>query len=641
MGGRTLYQLLDRPSAGILSDVSQLEDALDRGDWTNVQATVTRLAPRLVGDPSLAARMNQGQPAINDPSLPPNTSQYYAGGGRLGLERDAFVLGGGVEMLLRVFRDPAIVGEDILQSNDARDLTPTMVTNKLSMCWNEVLASLRELVFALPVLVESGRILEDGDFLPFLFTLLAHDSCFDGAAALIEEILSLQSHTPPNNQSPEDEAPIDTEYRAMGHVSPVSTFFLGNVPDLYDLWQGFSCRQLAHFCRILALLVFEPEDRQLLESPAVLKSLELLQLRRDRAARAGRDATVDMNQAILLGDKVLMKRLLKLLKIMNFAPTLKRTSAYHVMAHFPFIGETLVMLGLSEMDDWDDVERLEQLAKKLLESEEGEGRNLSELGTVAEMLESLSGLLLGNPFEPNTQLGHIIHVINAAQQAGVVVGRQRTGRRRRNQDAAQQPSVHVATIPVDSAPSLDNLASAAMTLTDQVMMRRSLLPGVQQDGDGNTAVQLVGIGMQGGGPNIEPTVHQLHASRMRINTPEDAANELQFNALALAPYQVEVLFVLCTLLGGRRKIDAQHFLDENGLISTLDDMFHRLSWGPSSYASARRPSNSSTDGETSISGRSVDGNESSQAPEAAQQQQQQQQPQEHGIHGPGKSGSGE
>jgi hypothetical protein len=122
---------------------------------------------------------------------------------------------------------------------------------------------------------------------------------------------------------------------------------------------------LAHFCRILALLVFEPEDRQLLESPAVLKSLELLQLRRDRAARAGRDATVEMNQSLLLGDKILMQRLLHLLKIMNYAPTLRRSTAYHVMANFPFISETLVMLGLSEMENWGDINRLDTLAKQL------------------------------------------------------------------------------------------------------------------------------------------------------------------------------------------------------------------------------------------------------------------------------------
>jgi Trpc4-associated protein len=42
---------------------------------------------------------------------------------------------------------------------------------------------------------------------------------------------------------------------------------------------------------------------------------------------------------------------------------------------------------------------------------------------------------------------------------------------------------------------------------------------------------------------------------------------------------VEVLFVLCTLLGGRRKIDVQRALGEQGLVEVLTVMFDRLSWG--------------------------------------------------------------
>ena len=58
------------------------------------------------------------------------------------------------------------------------------------------------------------------------------------------------------------------------------------------------------------------------------------------------------------------------------------------MAHFPFIADTLVMLGLNEIDSWDEIDRLEKLARKMLstnESEEEEGRPpqkrlVSELG---------------------------------------------------------------------------------------------------------------------------------------------------------------------------------------------------------------------------------------------------------------------
>jgi hypothetical protein len=50
-------------------------------------------------------------------------------------------------------------------------------------------------------------------------------------------------------------------------------------------------------------------------------------------------------------------------------------------------------------------------------------------------------------------------------------------------------------------------------------------------------------------------------------------------SLTTQPRQVEVLFVLCTLLGSRRKIDLQHILADLGLLPVLTTMFDRLSWG--------------------------------------------------------------
>merc|ERR1712232_176677 len=95
-------------------------------------------------------------------------------------------------------------------------------------------------------------------------------------------------------------------------------------------------------------------------------------------------------------------------------------------------------------------------------------------------------------------------------------------------------------------------------------------------GSGNGA-QMLGIG--GDRPNSMDDVEETMASRrLLIAGPQDAANSLQFNALLLGPYQVEVLFVLCTLLGGRRKIDAQEQLNSCGVIPVLDDMFQRLPW---------------------------------------------------------------
>lgn len=50
-----------------------------------------------------------------------------------------------------------------------------------------------------------------------------------------------------------------------------STYYLGEVPQLHSLVENMSSQQLAHFSRVLALLVFEPEYRQLMESAHVLR----------------------------------------------------------------------------------------------------------------------------------------------------------------------------------------------------------------------------------------------------------------------------------------------------------------------------------------------------------------------------------
>ena len=594
-GGHTLFERLDGPAAGVATEVALLKEAVEAGDWAETHSLVSRLVVRLLGDPQQpppheAVRRrpgNRSSARVDDPNLPPQAHRYYAGGGRLGLERDAFVQAGGVPVLMRMFREKSFVGQEMADSYDARNLGEGIVASRLAGCWNEALAALRELVYFMPCIVEDGTLLDHGDFLPFLFSLLSHDSCFDGAAALIEEILSYLSQTQQQQQqqpaaSGEDGSMMETTNALPAPRTPTaSTFFLGDVPDLYKLWRGFNCRQLAHFCRILALLVFEPEDRQLLESPAVLKSLELLQLRRNRAARAGRDSTVDTNQSILLGDEEILRRLLKLLSVMNYAPPLRRFSPYHVMAHFPFVADTLVMLGLGELERWDAIERQDALARQLLDHEHDDDDDegvvvaepLSELGAVADMLEGLSSTL-GDNRQPN-QISHIIQVISAAQQAGVIVGRSRRRRRRhprRHRRNRSAPEPANASDSNDEEPEAGGtvadasnpLASVAGLLTDQLLVRR-----LYNQGSGQSGPDAYGGGGDGGGAD--------DAGHL-INTPEDAANSLQFNAMLLGPYQCEVLFVLCTLLGGRRKLDAQDALNRLGVVPVLDDMFQRLPW---------------------------------------------------------------
>jgi hypothetical protein len=89
-----------------------------------------------------------------DPNLPSYASRFYAGGGCTGLERDVFVVAGGVEVLIRVFREKKFVGAEMAETYDARDLSEALVSSRLAHCWNETMSCLRELVYSIQSLVE-------------------------------------------------------------------------------------------------------------------------------------------------------------------------------------------------------------------------------------------------------------------------------------------------------------------------------------------------------------------------------------------------------------------------------------------------------------------------------------------------------
>ena len=133
--------------------------------------------------------------------------------------------------------------------------------------WNEVLIILREITIALPSISE--KVFDNRDIV-FLFSLLHREAMFDDTMNLLEEILA----------------------------SREETFSLLLIPNFFSLVDSFSSRQLAHFCRILSLVLFEPEDRQIMEGSQILKSLELLQLRRNRMAKNSSNV-VERNQSLV------------------------------------------------------------------------------------------------------------------------------------------------------------------------------------------------------------------------------------------------------------------------------------------------------------------------------------------------------
>ncbi len=174
-------------------------------------------------------------------------------------QRELFMAMGGAESLLTLFLPP-------FAPVDAELISKPQMQEKSEM-FNEVLVIIRELLSSVPAIADR---LIDTKHLVFMFTLLRHQAVFDNTMSILEEVLA----------SRED------------------TLHLGVIPKLNSLVLRFSPRQLAHFCRVLSLVVFEPEDRSIMEGSQVLRSLELLQLRRNRMSRSC-SGTVERNQNLV------------------------------------------------------------------------------------------------------------------------------------------------------------------------------------------------------------------------------------------------------------------------------------------------------------------------------------------------------
>jgi Trpc4-associated protein len=243
-------------------------------DWVETEAVVSQLIMRL-----LDASNHEGIFQIS-----PKKKQ----------ERELFVALGGMRQLLRLFEPP-------LCEVDARLISAHSLGIRAEL-WNEVLILIRELCFTVPSLAEH---IFSSEHIALFFSFLSHKSMFENALNILEEILAVKTET----------------------------FDLYKVPNLYSLLNDLSIRQLAHFCRVLALVLFEPEDRQMIECSHVIKSLDIIQLRRDRMAKSA--SIVERNQSLIIEMPNMLGRLILLCKIINHGPDLSDLLRHNIIAQFP------------------------------------------------------------------------------------------------------------------------------------------------------------------------------------------------------------------------------------------------------------------------------------------------------------------
>jgi len=477
MGGQ-----INKTFHNMFDTIQRLKAAMDSGKMGEVSAVVHLVMERLLADPS--------NPEMNLYEITASKKE----------ERDLFISLGGLQQLLRFFEKPfGDKGKGLSHVMHNRNFRDSITYH--AHVWNDVFSLLREIIFSVPNLPEHTFCTYH---IQFLFALLAHNAVFEFSIHLLEEILGGRTEL----------------------------FSLSLVPDLNFLIEQFSLRQLAHFCKVVAQLLLEPEERQIVEHPQMLRGVDLLNLRRDRLLRP--NSTVEGNQSLVVEAPQLLEKLVFILRIANYAPSLGNilTKNKDILSQqrSPVPSELMTF----HTAKYKDYQRLEVFAQQErgitgdpdvddddppIVIEEDIGQKLLD----AFVVENAG---LGEEDRRIADMTGISNVMQMALQMGL-------GKVTQN---GQQLMIWAAS------------QSESPTALNEVQIL--LLKSMQR--------------AQGHGGLPE--------------SPTSARQELQFHSMLLAPYSIEVLFVLYTMLTSRRKIYLQDALAKFDMAHVLLNMFNRMSW---------------------------------------------------------------
>mmetsp|Transcript_2530 Transcript_2530/g.3730 ORF Transcript_2530/g.3730 Transcript_2530/m.3730 type:complete len:1042 (+) Transcript_2530:199-3324(+) len=471
-------QKIDRHFEHVPDMVLELHAAVTDQKIDQIEAVVSRITDKLVDE--LGVPLNPRDSYNLDISLDYDQKMKR-------LDRDVFVSLGGPELLVTVLHR--------LCQNDCE-----IQSSNLQDTCNEILITLRELCFTDQSL--SSRVISK-DLVLLLFNLLKSTEISSSAIGLLEELLAVQTRA----------------------------FKLDMIPNLYSYLRGLGSRQTAHMCRVLALVVFEPEVDRLANDRA-LRSMELLQLRRDRVARPS--YTVDTNQAILIGMPELLPRLVSLLRLMNHGPAVDQLASYEMPQSLAAeVDSIMLRRAENEVNDW---EFLYCLSDRAGTPEQGSGNSRDSLLAAGSDDSVSRGQLYGSQRGVFGLFSNVGRWLFGGQEGGETITEGQENSNPRATDGSMPPF-----------PRPSNLTS--------------------------------NVGNQGRQRDIWYDTNETYREAIMAVTPNAARAELSIHALLVGHHQVEVLFVICTLLGGRRKRDVQLRLAELGIVEVLTNMFPRLSWG--------------------------------------------------------------
>lgn len=345
---KAVFSRLQKETNGMAALCLKLEKRLAAGDAYGCQRTVTAILNNISEHLSL---------------------EYLA-------NCQAFVLCGGEVLMQKVLlssftRSRRALPDDGLQGGLSNSESPALGAHSVTdqsagVLWNlrnDCLAALQRLCFYLPLFSETLSLNED--LIIHLFHLMGNPLTFDTAVTLCEEILLVREET----------------------------MRLEKVPKFEELVRGFSSRQLAFFCRVLAMVVFEPDWERQPAGPMMEKG-SVWQEILARAEHEDSLTAADENHRVLLGIDVVLPRLVKLLQIKGLSYSRQPVTATRFRAALdnndwqPLLGELYTF----DYNDWSSFD--EGVANDAQEDpEETLVAIAGNLGVLAEQDEEPSNLL--------------------------------------------------------------------------------------------------------------------------------------------------------------------------------------------------------------------------------------------------------
>lgn len=311
-----------------------------------------------------------------------------------------------------------------------------------------------------------------------------------------------------------------------------------------------------------------------MEGCQVLRSLELLQLRRDRVAKSSN--IVERNQCLIIDMPDLLNRFLTLLRVANYGPNLADLARHNINAQdspgnadlFQFISTSR---NNAEMSEWDHLLSLDTIVKSAEAS--GELSNPNRNSNTDSAVSITSGRNTGNADDRNS-VRSVGSAPNDSRYTAADISLDET----------------MAELLAAFAPGAETDGQRPMDLSalmNVVQIAQSLgLTAISPDGapislPDNESYTSMGFGSfnsWGAGGTGYRRGTPCPSTPPPPPSATAAKKELQFHAMFLNPHHVELLFVLCTLLSGRRKINVQQKLASLGIADILLDMYGRMSW---------------------------------------------------------------